>query len=82
MGRKFLINQTGDCGFYGTDFWWDTWAHVVGIPILWFGDAFVDHFAATREWEWRQWQNAVHEGDVLEYVWDHTQARADMMMTR
>ena len=24
----------------------------------WFGDDFVDHFAATRDWEWRQWQDA------------------------
>ena len=21
----------------------------------WLGDDFVDHFAATRDWEWRQW---------------------------
>jgi glutamine synthetase len=25
----------------------------------WFGDDFVDHFAATCELEWRQWQDAV-----------------------
>ena len=25
----------------------------------WLGDTFVDHFAATREWEHRQWQDAV-----------------------
>src|ERR1700740_2615096 len=28
----------------------------------WFGDDFVDHFAATREWEWRQW---LHGGAAL-----------------
>src|SRR3979411_1632651 len=29
----------------------------------WFGDDFVDHYAATREWEWRQWLHAApHRG--------------------
>jgi glutamine synthetase len=33
----------------------------------WFGDAFVDHFAATREWEWRQWQDAVTDWERARY---------------
>ena len=33
----------------------------------WFGDEFVDHFAATREWEWRQWQDAVTDWERSRY---------------
>jgi len=33
----------------------------------WFGDDFVDHFAATREWEWRQWQDAVTDWERQRY---------------
>ena len=33
----------------------------------WFGDAFVDHFAATREWEHRQWQDAVTDWEMKRY---------------
>jgi glutamine synthetase len=33
----------------------------------WFGDEFVDHFAATREWEWRQWQDAVTDWELRRY---------------
>ena len=33
----------------------------------WFGDLFVDHFAATREWEWRQWQDAVTDWEPKRY---------------
>jgi glutamine synthetase len=33
----------------------------------WFGDDFVDHFAATREWEWRQWQDAVTAWELKGY---------------
>jgi len=33
----------------------------------WFGDDFVDHFAATREWEWRQWQDAVTDWERRRY---------------
>ena len=33
----------------------------------WFGDLFVDHFAATREWEWRQWQDAVTDWELKRY---------------
>jgi glutamine synthetase len=33
----------------------------------WFGDAFVDHYAATREWEWRQWLDAVTDWELRRY---------------
>jgi glutamine synthetase len=33
----------------------------------WFGDLFVDHFAATREWEWSQWQDAVTDWELKRY---------------
>ena len=33
----------------------------------WFGDEFVDHYAATREWEWRQWQDAVTDWELKRY---------------
>jgi glutamine synthetase len=33
----------------------------------WFGDIFVDHFAATREWEHRQWQDAVTDWELKRY---------------
>ncbi len=33
----------------------------------WLGDDFVDHFAATREWEWRQWQDAVTDWERMRY---------------
>ncbi len=33
----------------------------------WLGDTFVDHFAATREWECRQWQDAVTDWEMKRY---------------
>ncbi len=33
----------------------------------WFGDTFVDHFAATRYWEHRQWQDAVTDWELKRY---------------
>ncbi len=33
----------------------------------WFGDDFVDHYAATREWEWRQWLDAVTDWELKRY---------------
>jgi glutamine synthetase len=33
----------------------------------WLGDAFVDHFAATREWEWRQWLDGVTDWELKRY---------------
>ncbi len=34
----------------------------------WLGDTFVDHFAATREWEYRQWQDAVTDWELKRYL--------------
>jgi len=31
------------------------------------GDTFVDHFAATREWEYRQWQDGVTDWELKRY---------------
>jgi glutamine synthetase len=31
------------------------------------GDTFVDHFAATRGWEWRQWLDAVTDWELKRY---------------
>jgi glutamine synthetase len=33
----------------------------------WFGDTFVDHCAATRHWEHRQWQDAVTDWELKRY---------------
>jgi glutamine synthetase len=33
----------------------------------WFGDDFVDHFAATRDWEWRRWLDAVTDWELKRY---------------
>ena len=33
----------------------------------WFGSDFVDHFAATREWEWRKWLDAVTDWELRRY---------------
>jgi glutamine synthetase len=33
----------------------------------WFGADFVDHFAATREWEWRKWLDAVTDWELKRY---------------
>ena len=33
----------------------------------WFGDEFVDHFAATRDWEWRQWLDGVTDWELKRY---------------
>jgi glutamine synthetase len=33
----------------------------------WLGNEFVDHFAATREWEWRQWQDGVTDWELKRY---------------
>jgi glutamine synthetase len=37
------------------------------IAREWFGDDFVDHFAATREWEWRQWLDGVTDWELKRY---------------
>ena len=31
------------------------------------GDDFVEHFAATREWEYRQWQDGVTDWELKRY---------------
>ena len=33
----------------------------------WFGDAFVDHFAASRDWESRQFERAVTDWELARY---------------
>jgi glutamine synthetase len=33
----------------------------------WLGDVFVEHFAATREWEWRQWLDGVTDWELRRY---------------
>ena len=33
----------------------------------WLGDTLVEHFAATREWEFRQWQDAVTDWEMKRY---------------
>lgn len=33
----------------------------------WLGDAFVEHFAATREWEWRKFLDAVTDWELDRY---------------
>jgi glutamine synthetase len=33
----------------------------------WLGNDFVDHFAATREWEWRQWLDGVTDWEIKRY---------------
>jgi glutamine synthetase len=38
-----------------------------GVARDFFGDDFVDHFAATREWEWRQWLDAVTDWEMKRY---------------
>ena len=37
------------------------------IAREWLGDGFVDHFAATRDWEWRQWLDAVTDWEMKRY---------------
>jgi glutamine synthetase len=38
-----------------------------GMARKWFGDAFVDHYAATREWEVRQFEKAVTDWELARY---------------
>ena len=33
-----------------------------------FGEAFVDHFTATREWEWRQFSKVVTDWELKRYM--------------
>ncbi len=41
--------------------------HKSALARDWFGDEFVDHFAATRDWEWRQWLDAVTDWELKRY---------------
>ena len=41
--------------------------HRSRIARDWLGDAFVDHFCATRDWEWRQWQDGVTDWELRRY---------------
>jgi glutamine synthetase len=34
----------------------------------WFGDAFVDHFTATREWEAREFQKHISDWEISRYL--------------
>jgi len=38
------------------------------VARRWFGDDFVDHFAATREWEVRQFEKAVTDWELARYL--------------
>jgi glutamine synthetase len=38
-----------------------------GMARKWFGDEFVDHYAATREWEVRQFEKAVTDWELARY---------------
>jgi glutamine synthetase len=38
-----------------------------GIAKQLFGDAFVDHFTKTREWEWRQFAGQVTDWELKRY---------------
>ncbi len=41
--------------------------HASKLAREWFGADFVDHFAATREWEWRQWLDSVTDWEMKRY---------------
>ena len=42
--------------------------HASAFARKWFGDEFVDHFAATREWEVRQFEKAVTDWELARYL--------------
>ena len=37
------------------------------IARNWLGDTFVEHFAASRDWEWRQWLDGVTDWELKRY---------------
>ena len=41
--------------------------HASKLAREWFGSDFVDHYAATREWEWRKWLDAVTDWELKRY---------------
>jgi glutamine synthetase len=42
--------------------------HESGAARELLGDGFVDHFCATREWEWRKYQDAVTDWELRRYL--------------
>lgn len=42
--------------------------HGSGVARRFFGDAFVDHYAATREWEVRQYEKSVTDWELARYL--------------
>jgi len=48
---------------------WDAAQRLKGSKVArnWFGDAFVDHFAATREWEEREFRKAITDWELARY---------------
>ena len=49
---------------------WDATQNMKQSPIAkeLFGEAFVDHFTATREWEWRQFSKVVTDWELKRYL--------------
>ncbi|HRH47925.1 MAG TPA: glutamine synthetase family protein [Panacibacter sp.] len=49
---------------------WDATQNMKESPIAkeLFGEAFVDHFTATREWEWRQFSKVVTDWELKRYL--------------
>jgi glutamine synthetase len=41
--------------------------HASKLAREWFGSDFVDHYCATREWEWRKWLDAVTDWEMKRY---------------
>ncbi|HTT09048.1 MAG TPA: glutamine synthetase [Gammaproteobacteria bacterium] len=48
---------------------WDAAQRLKGSKMAreWFGDAFVEHYAATREWEERQFRKAITDWELQRY---------------
>jgi len=42
--------------------------HASSVARRWFGEDFVDHFTATREWEVRQFEKAVTDWELARYL--------------
>jgi glutamine synthetase len=48
---------------------WDAAQRLKGSKVAreWFGDAFVDHYAATREWEEREFRRHITDWELSRY---------------
>ena len=48
---------------------WDSAQRLKGSKMAreWFGDAFVEHFAATREWEEREFRKHISDWELARY---------------